>query len=159
VLSGTDPADGATGTTRLNTRCVHRSRLARCAWDPPLAARGFLISRQLSTGTVGGEATVNHARITAEALRYRLNLVRTPLVSDEEWDLDQMAAQCVCACDPVVDGAIRRIATAWRRAGLDPTQLCHPWAGDEVDALFAAHPELIDALDELVRSATRSLAA
>jgi len=102
---------------------------------------------------------VNHTRITAEALRYRLNLVRSPLVHDDEWDLDQMASQSVTAADPTVDGAIRRIATAWTRAGLDPHLLCVPWGGPDVDQLFDAHPELVDALDDIVRVAARSIAA
>ena len=99
-----------------------------------------------------------HTRITAEALRYRLNLVRRPLVDDSDWDLDQMASQSVTAADPTVDAAIRRIATAWTRAGLDPHGLCRPWRGEHVDCLFSSRPDLVDALDDIVRVATRSLA-
>ena len=102
---------------------------------------------------------MNHARIAAEALRYRLNLVRTPLVSHDDHELERMADHCVTVADPAVDGAIRRIATAWVRAGLDPTGLCHPWTGPEVDRLFGARPELVDALDDLVRVAGRAAAA
>lgn len=102
---------------------------------------------------------MNHTRIAAEALRYRLNLVRRPLVDDTEWDLEQMASQSVTAADPQVDAAIRRIATAWVRAGLRPESLCEPWTGHDVDTLFQGRPELVDALDDIVRVATRSLAA
>lgn len=102
---------------------------------------------------------MNHSRIAAEALRYRLNLVRSPLVDDSDWDLDQMANQSVTAADPRVDSAIRHIATAWVRAGFRPEGLCEPWAGDDVDALFHGCPDLVDALDDIVRVATRSLAA
>lgn len=102
---------------------------------------------------------MNHTRITAEALRYRLNLVRGPLVQDSEWDLELMAGTSVAAGDTTVDIAIRQIATAWTRAGLDPRRLCDQWHGPDVDDLFAAHPELVDALDDIVRFATRSLAA
>lgn len=102
---------------------------------------------------------MNHTRIAAEALRYRLNLVRRPLVDDAEWDLEQMAAQSVSAADPKVDAAIRRIATAWVRAGIQPESLCMPWAGPHIDALFRRRPELVDALDDIVRVATRSIAA
>jgi hypothetical protein len=102
---------------------------------------------------------VNHTRIAAEALRYRLNLVRGPLVDDSEWDLEQMASQSVTAADPRVDTAIRHIATAWTRAGFRPEELCVPWVGDDVDALFHDCPQLVDALDDIVRVATRSLAA
>jgi hypothetical protein len=101
---------------------------------------------------------VNHTRITAEALRYRVSLVRGPVPKDLDWDLDEMASQSVTAADPTVDGAIRRIATAWTRAGLDPHLLCEPWGGLAVDELFAC-PDLVDALDDIVRVATRSLAA
>lgn len=102
---------------------------------------------------------MNHTRIAAEALRYRLNLVRTPLVADEDWDLEQMAGASVAAADPQVDSAIRRLATAWTTAGLDPNGLCVPWEGDDVDRLFADRPELVDALDDIVRVATGSVAA
>ena len=102
---------------------------------------------------------MNHTRIAAEALRYRLNLVRIPLVHDDDWDLEAMAGASVAAADPRVDGAIRRIATEWVRAGLDPSALCAPWSGSDVDDLFAARPELVDALDDIVRVATRSVAA
>lgn len=102
---------------------------------------------------------MNHTRIAAEALRYRLNLVRRPLVDDTAWDLDRMASRSVTAADPRVDGAIRRLATAWVDAGLRPESLCEPWCGADVDALFHRCPELVDALDDIVRVATRSLAA
>ena len=102
---------------------------------------------------------MNHTRIAAEALRYRLNLVRRRLVDDSAWDLDHMAGQSVAAADPRVDSAIRRIATAWVRAGLRPEALCEPWTGVEVDAMFHRCPELVDALDDIVRVATRSVAA
>ena len=102
---------------------------------------------------------MNHTRIAAEAMRYRLYLVRGPLVADDDWDLDQMASQSVTAADPRVDGAIRRLATAWTRNGLAPEALCEPWCGTDVDHLFATHPELIDAIDDILRVATRSLAA
>ena len=102
---------------------------------------------------------VNHARIAAEALRYRLDLVRGPLVNLTDWDIETMAGMSVAAADPSVDGAIRRIATAWVRAGLPEEGLCKPWACPEAQALFEANPHLVDALDDIVRVATRSQAA
>lgn len=102
---------------------------------------------------------MNHQRIAAEALRYRLNLVRRPLIGDDDWDLENMASQSVTAADPRVDSAIRRVATAWVRRGLPAEALCEPWVGPDVDELFCAHPELVDALDDIVRVATRSIAA
>jgi len=102
---------------------------------------------------------VNHATIAAEALRYRLKLVRGPLVSIDEFDLEHMAGKTIAAAEPAVDGAIRRIATAWTRAGLSAEGLCRPWEGPEAHALFSTNPELIDALDDIMRVATRSQAA
>ena len=102
---------------------------------------------------------MNHTRIAAEAIRYRLDLVRGPLVTSADWDLDAMAGATVAAADPAVDGAIRRIATAWIRAGLPADGLCRPWACPEARALFGSNPDLVDALDDIVRVATRSAAA
>ena len=102
---------------------------------------------------------MNHARIAAEALRYRLDLVRGPLVNITDWDIETMAGMSVAAADPNVDGAIRLIATAWVRAGLPEEGLCKPWACPETRALFEANPQLVDALDDIVRVATRSQAA
>lgn len=107
----------------------------------------------------GRTPEVNHQRIAAEALRYRLNLVRSPLIGDDDWDLEHMASQSVTAADERVDSAIRRVATAWVRHGLPAEALGEPWIGGAVDELFAAHPELVDALDDIVRVATRSVAA
>ncbi len=102
---------------------------------------------------------MNHAKIAAEALRYRLNLVRGSLVSIDELDLEQMASVTIAAAEPAVDGAIRRIATAWTRAGLPADALCRPWECPEARALFNANPDLVDALDDIMRVATRSQAA
>jgi hypothetical protein len=102
---------------------------------------------------------MNHAQIAAEALRYRLATVRRPLVDDDDWDLDAMAAASVTAAEPAVDGAIRRLATAWVRAGFDPEDLTRPWIGARIERLFSERPDLVDALDEIVRAATRLNAA
>ena len=102
---------------------------------------------------------MNHTSIAAEAIRYRLDLVRGPLVTSADWDIEAMAGATVAAADPSVDGAIRRIATAWVRAGLPAEALCRPWACPEAQALFSDNPDLVDALDDIVRVATRSLAA
>ena len=102
---------------------------------------------------------MNHTFIAAEALRYRLNRVRRPLVSHDDWDLERMAGATVAAADPVVDGAIRRIAEAWVAAGLDPLRLVVPWDDPAIDRMFSERPELVDALDDIVRVATRRLAA
>lgn len=108
---------------------------------------------------LGEGLPVNHTRIAAEAIRYRLDLVRGPMVTATDWDIESMAGATVAAADPAVDGAIRRIATAWIRAGLPAEGLCNPWACPEARALFEANPHLVDALDDIVRVATRSHAA
>ena len=51
---------------------------------------------------------MNHTRIAAEALRYHLNLVRIPLVGDDEWDREQMASRSLTAAGPGIERAIRR---------------------------------------------------
>lgn len=102
---------------------------------------------------------MNHSRIAAEALRYRLNLVRVPLVAHGDHELEAMANRCVTAADPAVDSAIRRIATAWTRAGLDAAALGRRWDDPRIDRLFHDRPELVDALDDLVRTASRASAA
>ena len=102
---------------------------------------------------------MNHARIAAEALRYRLSSVRGPLIADSDLDLDRMAGATIAAGDPIVDGAIRRIASAWARAGLDPEHLCQPWDCPAARTLFTEQPDLVDALDDILRAATRAQAA
>ena len=102
---------------------------------------------------------MNHAQIATEALRYRLATVRGPLVDDRSWDLEAMAAASVTAAEPEVDGAIRRIATAWVRSGFDAEDLTRPWTDPRIGRLFARQPDLVDALDAIVRVANRVHAA
>lgn len=99
---------------------------------------------------------MNHAMIAAEALRYRLKLVQAPLVQVDEWNVEELAIASVTAADPQVDGAIRRIAESWTKAGLEPTGLCVPWSGPAVDELFESRPDLVDALDDILRGANRA---
>lgn len=103
-----------------------------------------------------GAPPVNHAMIAAEALRYRLKLVKSPLVQSDEWKVEELAVASVTAADPEVDGAIRRIAESWVKAGLEPTDLCVPWSGPLVDQLFEKRPDLVDALDDILRGANRA---
>jgi len=102
---------------------------------------------------------VNHTRIAAEAIRYRLDLVRNPMIDPDPAELEQMAGATVAAAEPSVDSAIRRIAAAWIEAGIDPDLLGQKWGRPEVDSLFRANPGLIDSLDDIVRVATRQVAA
>ena len=55
--------------------------------------------------------------------------------------------------------AIRRIATAWVRSGFDPDDLTRPWTDPRIERLFNEQPDLVDALDDIVRVATRVDAA
>lgn len=103
-----------------------------------------------------GEPPVNHAMIAAEALRYRLRLLKSPLVQYDKWKVEELAVASVTAADPQVDGAIRRIAESWVKAGLDSEELCVPWGGPMVDTLFENRPDLVDALDDIVKGANRA---
>lgn len=94
--------------------------------------------------------------IAAEALRFRLQLVKAPLIKLDEWNVEELGVASVTAADPQVDGAIRRIAESWIRAGLEPEMLCLPWAGPQVETLFRNRVDLIDALDDILRGANRA---
>ena len=101
---------------------------------------------------------MNHARIAAEAIRFRISTIRRPLVSSETVDVDAMAAAAVTSASPEVDSALRVIATAWQRAGFDPEELIQPWTGEQAE-YFKGRPELIDSIDVIVRGASGSTAA
>jgi hypothetical protein len=102
---------------------------------------------------------VNHAKIATQALRYRFNAVRGSLAHPSDWELENMANFSVSAAEPAVDAAIRQLATEWVRFGLDTEDLIEPWDHYRIDQLFQEHPDLIDALDDIVRVATRPQAA
>ena len=101
---------------------------------------------------------MNHARIAAEAIRFRISTIRRPLVSSETIDVDAMAAAAVTAASPEVDAALRIIATAWQRAGFEPEELIQPWRGEQAE-YFRSRPDLIDSIDVIVRGASGSTAA
>ena len=69
---------------------------------------------------------MNHTLLAREALRFRLASVHRAL-DPSRFDLDGAAAFAVSCGDPVVDSAIRRVGTAWLRAGLDPESIIAPW--------------------------------
>lgn len=50
------------------------------------------------------------------------------------------------------------MATAWQRAGFEPEDLVQPWKGEQVD-YFRSRPDLIDAIDAIVRGASGATAA
>ncbi len=99
---------------------------------------------------------MNHARIAAAALRFRLTTLQQTIVDPSRFDVER-AAMCAVGCgDPEIDAAIRRLGSAWHRAGLDPARMCEPWR--EADArrlLEAGGAAVIDALDDIVRGVNR----
>ncbi|MCY4664521.1 MAG: hypothetical protein OXC00_07650 [Acidimicrobiaceae bacterium] len=101
---------------------------------------------------------MNHSRIAAEAIRFRISTIRRPLVSSETVDVDAMAAAAVTAATPEVDQALRIVATEWQRAGFEPEALVQPWTGEQAE-YFKNRPDLIDAIDVIVRGANGATAA
>ena len=101
---------------------------------------------------------MNHARIAAEAIRFRISTIRRPLVTSETVDIDAMAVTAVTAASPEVDSALRVIATSWQRAGFDADALIQPWTGEPAE-YFRSRPEFIDLIDVIVGGAAGSTAA
>ena len=101
---------------------------------------------------------MNHASIAAEAIRFRISTIRRPLVSSETVDVDAMAAAAVTAASPEVDQALRVVATAWMQAGFHPDALVRPWQSEQSE-YFRSRPDLIDAIDVIVRGANGATAA
>ena len=101
---------------------------------------------------------MNHTRIAAEAIRFRISTIRRPLVDSEAVDADAMASAAVTAATPEVDQALRILATEWQRAGFDPEALVQPWRGEQAEYL-RSRPDLIDAIDVIVRGANGATAA
>ena len=101
---------------------------------------------------------MNHTRIAAEAIRFRISTIRRPLVSNETVDVDAMATAAITAASPEVDAALRIVATAWQRAGFEPEALVQPWRGEQAE-YFRSRPNLIDTIDVIVRGAAGSTAA
>jgi hypothetical protein len=95
---------------------------------------------------------VNHTRLAREALRFRLTSVHRAL-DPARFDLEGAAAFAVSCGDPVVDTAIRRVGTAWLRAGLDPESIVEPWSERDGNTLLEHGGfDVIDALDDIVRT-------
>ena len=101
---------------------------------------------------------MNHARVAAEAIRFRLSTIRRPLVDSETLDVDAMAVASITAGSPDVEAALRLIATAWREAGLDMEALGQPWEGRAAE-LLRSRVDLIDAIDVIVAGASGATAA
>lgn len=97
---------------------------------------------------------MNHIRIAAQALRYRMATIDDSYTAGR-FDPEHIAVLAVECGDPTIDSAIRRLGTAWVGAGIDPALIVEPWAGPRVDALFADDPTLLDALDDIVKTVHR----
>ena len=95
---------------------------------------------------------MNHARIAAAALQFRLTTLQDTLVGGGRFDVDGAGACAVACGDPDIDSALRRLGAAWIAAGLDPARMCEPWCTADVRRLLAAGgTAVIDALDDIVR--------
>lgn len=95
---------------------------------------------------------MNHTALAREALRFRLASVCGPADPDR-FDLEGAASFAVSCGDPVVDSAIRRIGTAWLRAGLEADAIAAPWSATAAKRLLDAGGfDVIDALDDIVRT-------
>jgi len=95
---------------------------------------------------------VNHAKIAAEALRFRMRTLQHSLVDPERFDIEAAATIAVTCGDPLIDSAMRRLGTAWQRAGLDPQDIGEPWhEADAMHLLATCGSTVIDALDDIVR--------
>lgn len=97
---------------------------------------------------------MNHTRIAAEVLRFRLDTLEQ--ASGTTFDLIE-AAEIVVACgDPGVDRALRVVGETWRAAGLSPGAIDHRWsAGDVARMRNVGGSALLDAIDDLVAGLTR----
>lgn len=104
---------------------------------------------------------MNHARLAAAALQFRLATLRdtrddTAGPDPARFDVEAAAACAVGCGDPDIDSAIRRLGTAWRRAGLPLDRMCEPWCAEDAARLLdAGGSAVIDALDDIVRGVNR----
>lgn len=95
---------------------------------------------------------MNHAKIAAEALRFRMRTLQHPLVDPDRFDVEAAAAVAVSCGDPLIDSAMRRLGAAWRRAGLSPDRISEPWHDADANRLLdICGSSVIDALDDIVR--------
>ncbi len=100
---------------------------------------------------------MNHARIAAEALRFRLGTLSESNGDDTSPVDTSEAGEILAACgDPRVDSALRMLGDTWREAGLEPTTIDRPWtAGDTARLRTVGGMQLLDTLDQLVTGVSR----
>jgi hypothetical protein len=95
---------------------------------------------------------LSHAKIAAEALRFRMRTLPETLADPARFDIDGAATFAVTCGDPMIDGALRRLGTAWRRAGLDLAKMDQPWRDNDARRLLSTGgTDVIDALDDILR--------
>ncbi|MDH3707572.1 MAG: hypothetical protein OES57_16005 [Acidimicrobiia bacterium] len=92
---------------------------------------------------------MHHGQLTIEALRFRLDTL--PPVAPGRFDVEHAADVAVSSGDPVIDRALRTIGDAWIDAGLPADQLTGTWDRPAVRELFDRRPDLVDALDDIIR--------
>ncbi len=99
---------------------------------------------------------MDHARIAAAALQFRLTTLQDTMVDATRFDVERAAACAVTSGDPDIDSALRRLGTAGCRAGLPLERICEPWlAGDGRRLLDTGGTAVIDALDDIVHGLSR----
>ena len=107
---------------------------------------------------------MNHARIAAEALRFRLGTFASGTADqgngatphDSGFNATE-AGEILAACgDPGVDSALRLLGETWQAAGLPVSTMDRPWsAGDAARLRTVGGVRLLDTLDELVTGVSR----
>ena len=100
---------------------------------------------------------MNHARIAAEALRFRLGTLSDTSAGGTTMVDTSEAGEILAACgDPGVDSALRMLGDTWRAAGLEPTTIDRPWtAGDTARLRTVGGVKLLDTHDQLVTGVSR----
>jgi hypothetical protein len=89
---------------------------------------------------------MHHGQLTLEALRFRLDTLQPE--NPGRFDIEQAADVAVASGDPVIDRALRIIGEAWLDAGLPSDR---PGLDPSVRELFDRRPDLVDALDDIIR--------
>ncbi len=101
---------------------------------------------------------MNNTLVAVQAIRFRISTIRRPLLSDETVNVETLANNAVLSPDPRVAQALRMLAAAWNQAAFDPEDMIKPWKAEHVEH-FKGRPELIDAIDVIIRAASAASAA
>ena len=94
---------------------------------------------------------MNHTRIAAEALRFRLGTLTQVGGPSTVLDVEEAAELVVACADPGVDRALRLVGETWHAAGLPTNAIAQPWTpGATARLRNVGGGNLLDALDDLV---------